>query len=186
MRPSWTKIAIILAVVWSVLGAAIWVVQRNKPTPARIVEFVNENPIEGKSGEDRSRVIEGVASKVNKLTFEQRQDLGNNRRLDAFFKALTTAEKLHYLDLVLSKGFTQLNEALNSMDPIKRRREIDKAVKQLRENADQTIFAELDPEVLRKIVDQGLKAFYNDATIETKMDALPFLEALEHQVRWNR
>jgi hypothetical protein len=43
----------------------------------------------------------------------------------------------------------------------------------------------LDDPQIRKIVDQGLKAFYSDATIDAKMDALPFLEALEQTVKWS-
>ena len=45
---------------------------------------------------------------------------------------------------------------------------------------------DMDDAHLRKIVDQGLKAFYSDATIEAKMDALPFLEELERTVKWGR
>ena len=34
---------------------------------------------------------------------------------------------------------------------------------------------DFDPELAKKFVDEGLKTFYRDGTIEAKMDALPLL-----------
>ncbi|MEO6787853.1 MAG: hypothetical protein ABI318_17150, partial [Chthoniobacteraceae bacterium] len=71
------------------------------------------------------------------------------------------------------------------MEPGKRKRMVQKAVDDLRSREGERPDRALDDPQIRKIVDQGLKSFYSDATIDAKMDALPFLEALEQTVKWS-
>ena len=72
------------------------------------------------------------------------------------------------------------------LEPAKRKREIEKAIKNLREHADDEMPEDFDPALAEKFVNEGLKAFYSDATIEAKMDAMPFLEELEKSIKWRR
>jgi hypothetical protein len=185
MRPNWIKITAVLAVVWLVIGGAIWIVRKNRPTPERIAEFVNANSLEGKAASERAKLIESVAGQVNRLEYEQRRELDRQRKLEVFWKALTAEEKSRYLDLVLPTGFKQMMESFNKMEPGKRRRMVQKAVDDLRSREGERPERALNDPQFRKIVDQGLKSFYSDATIDAKMDALPFLEALEQTVKWS-
>ena len=89
MRPNWIKITAVLAVVWLVIGGAIWIVRKNRPTPERIAEFVNANSLEGKAASERAKLIESVAGQVNRLEYEQRRELDRQRKLEVFWKALT-------------------------------------------------------------------------------------------------
>src|SRR2546428_240980 len=101
MRPNWIKVAVVLAVLWAVVGATTAVVRRNRPTPESIATFVGANSLEGKAPAERAKLIEAVASKVNRLEFEQRRELDRQRKLQVFWLALNAEEKSRYLDLVL-------------------------------------------------------------------------------------
>ncbi len=186
MRPTWPKIIAALAVLWSVFGGALWWAKAHRQTPERIVEFVGKNPLADKPPAERSKFIETVAARVNGLEFEQRQEMNQQKRLDSFWKGMSKTEQAHYLELVLPTGFKQMMENFNKMDPLKRRHLVEKAVKDMRQHAGDGPPADADPEQVRKIVDEGLKSFYSDATIEAKMDALPFLDELERTVKWSR
>ena len=185
MRPNWIKIAVLLALVWGVVGGAIWVVRRNRPTPERIAEFVGANSLEGKAPADRAKLIEEVAKKVNRLEYEQRREMDKQRRLDIFWKAMNGEERSRYLDLVLPSGFKQMMENFNKMEPGKRKKVVQKAVDDLREHGGDRERRDVNDPAFKKIIEQGLKSFYSDATIDAKMDALPFLEALEQTVKWS-
>ena len=185
MRPNWIKVVALLAVLWLLVAGITSVVRRSRPTPESIAAFVGENTLDGKAPAERAKLIEAVASKVNRLEYEQRRELDKQRKLDKFWTALSAGEKSRYLDLVLPSGFKQMMENFNKMEPGKRKRMVQKAVDDLRtREADRPERALDDPQI-RKIVDQGLKSFYSDATIDAKMDALPFLEALEQTVKWS-
>jgi hypothetical protein len=186
MRPYWIKIALLLALVWGVIGGAIWIVRKNRATPERIAEFVGANTLEGKAPADRARLIEEVAKRVNSLEYEQRREMDKQRKLEKFWFALTAEEKGRYLDRVLPSGFKQMMESFNKMEPGKRRKMVQKAVDDLREHGGDRERRDVNDPAFRKIIDQGLKSFYSDATIDAKMDALPFLEALEQTVKWSR
>ena len=185
MRPNWIKVVALLAVLWLLVAGITSVVRRSRPTPESIAAFVGESTLDGKAPAERAKLIEAVASKVNRLEYEQRRELDKQRKLDKFWTSLSAGEKSRYLDLVLPSGFKQMMENFNKMEPGKWKRMVQKAVDDLRtREADRPERALDDPQI-RKIVDQGLKSFYSDATIDAKMDALPFLEALEQTVKWS-
>jgi hypothetical protein len=186
MRPNWIKITVLLAVLWAVVGGAMWFVRKNRPTPDGIAGYVGANPLDGKSDAARGKIIEQIAGQVNRLDYDQRRELDKERRLMPFWSAMNEGEKSRYLDLVLPTGFKQMMENFNKMEPGKRRRMVQKAVDDLRTRGGDREGRDLNDPQFKKIVDQGLKSFYSDATIDAKMDALPFLEALEQTVKWSR
>lgn len=186
MRPSWIKVVVVLAVVWLVVWGGSELARRSRPTPEGIVSFVQANPLEGRPPSERTQLIDRVASQVNGLEYEQRRELNQQRKLEPFWNSLTTEERNHYLNQVLPTGFKQMMENFNRMEPGKRKRMVQKAVEELRSQDGERPPRDVDEAQMRKIVDQGLKAFYSDATIEAKMDALPFLEELERTVKWGR
>ena len=189
MRPNWLKIILILAVVWAVVGGSIYWLKSRRPTPERIMAFLDSNPLKGKSEADRLKLIDDIAKQVNSLDAEQRQKVRptkKNEKLELFWKQLSAAEKAHYFSLVVPKGMKQMIESFNQMEPARRKREVEKAIKNLREHAEDEMPEDFDPAVAEKFVNEGLKAFYSDATIEAKMDAVPLLEEMEKSLRWRR
>lgn len=186
MRPSWIKFAIVFASVWLVVGGLVVWVQGKKPTPERVVAYVSANPLEGRPAPDRMKVIEAVASQVNRIEFEERREMDRKRTLEPFWATLTPEERMHYLGLVLPKGFKQMMENFNKMEPAQRKKLVQRAVEEMRSRSDDQQPRDVTEAQMKKIVEQGLKTFYSDATIEAKMDALPFLEQLEQTIKWGR
>jgi len=186
MRPNWIKVIAVLAGLWLVVWGTTVLVRRSRPTPDRIVAYAGANTLQGKSDAERAKIIEEVASQVNRLEYEQRRELNQQRKLEPFWNSLAERERSRYLELVLPTGFKQMMENFNKMDPRKRKRVVQKAVEDLQLQDDDGPPRGMDDRQMRKIVDQGLKSFYSDATIEAKMDALPFIEALEQTVKWAR
>ena len=175
----------VLAALWLAVGGMVMWVHGKKPTPERVAAYVKANPIEGRSSSERMKIIEAVASQVNRVEFEQRREMDRQRKLESFWAGLTPAERMHYIDLVMPKGFKQMMENFNKMEPAKRKKLVQHAVEELRSHSDEQPPRDVTEEQMRKIVNQGLKAFYSDATIEAKMDALPFLEQLEQTIKWS-
>jgi hypothetical protein len=69
------------------------------------------------------------------------------------------------------------------MDPAQRKRFVERSLKDMREReGDQPPDAELDANA-RKIIDQGFKSFYSEASAETKMDVAPLIEQLQKNLQ---
>lgn len=189
MRPNWFKVIVALAALWAVVGGSMWWLKSRRPSPEKIEAFLTDNPLEGKSEAERKRIIENVAKQVNKLDAEERrmaQPGKRNPKLEQFWKTLNAAEKSHYFALVVPTGMKQMIERFNQLEPERRKREVEKAIKNLREHADDEVPEDFDPVLAEKFVKEGLNAFYSDASIEAKMDAMPFLEEMERSIKWRR
>lgn len=184
MRPLWIKAALILLVVWLLAGGAIWWSKAHKPTPQSVAAYVEAVSVEGRSSAERAKEMEKIARQLNALTYSERREVRLNRKLDRFFRALNPEEQNRFLDLTLPEGFKQMMESLNKMRPEERKRFVNRALKDLQEQEGQP------PEGLRnqdqnaqKIIDQGLKSFYSDASAETKMDLAPLIEQFQHNLQ---
>jgi hypothetical protein len=188
MSHLWTRALLILAAVWLVAGGAMWWARHSKPTPESLLRYVESHPIAGRSAEERRKQIEKITDQLNCLDYQQRREMRVGRRLDGFFKSLTPDEQGLFLDRTLPAGFKQMMEALNKMDPAKRKQFVDKALEQMKrdegkpdgENAEK-----LDANA-GKIIDQGLKSFYSEASAETKMDLGPLIEQMQKNLQGAR
>jgi hypothetical protein len=93
---------------------------------------------------------------------------------------------MRFLDLTVPEGFKQMMEALNKMERDKRKRFVERTLNEMRRDetipeAERERFLE-DPNT-QKIIDQGLKSFYSDASAETKMDVAPILEQMQRNLQ---
>lgn len=179
-RPLWFKAALVLAAIWLVAGGAIFWARQVKVTPESLTAYLDTHPVESASSPDRSKLIEQVAGQMNALTYEQRREVRVGRRLDAFFKSLTAEEQSRFLDLTLPTGFKQMMESLNRMEPPKRKQFVERALRDMRDHEGED--AKIDQNA-RKMIDQGFKSFYNEASTEVKMDVAPLLEQLQKNLQ---
>jgi hypothetical protein len=188
MRPLWIKAVLLLAVVWILAGSLIWWARSQKPTPDRLLAYVESHAIEGKSSQDRGKVIEKVAAQLNGLSYDERREIRINRRLDQFFRSLGADEQMRFLDLTLPEGFKQMMDALNKMDREKRKQFVERTLKEMqkqdgREVSDEERERFLEDRNAQKIIDQGLKSFYSEASAETKLDVAPILEQMQRNLQ---
>lgn len=186
MRPTYPIVLSVLTGLSLTLGGVTFWVEANKPTARKIATYSLTHSLENSTPEKRKEIVEAIAAKVNGLEESERCELREGKQLEPFWLAMTPEERTHYLELILPTDFKRMIENFNTMHPLKRREMVEKAVKDLRERGGEKMPPELTPAQRRKIVNEGLQAYYAEATIEAKMDALPFIEELEKSVQWSR
>ncbi|HEX8313061.1 MAG TPA: hypothetical protein VF614_17180 [Chthoniobacteraceae bacterium] len=183
MRSLWIKAAVVLAGVWLVAGGLILWARHARPTPESIAKLVEQQQLEGRSTADRMRALEKVADQLNALDYEQRREVRLSRKLDRFFRALTPEEQARFLDLTLPSGFKQMMEAFNKMEPEKRKKFVERAVNEMKEREGEQRGPGSDDPNVGKIIDQGLRSFYSDASAEVKMDLAPLIEQMQQNLQ---
>ena len=179
-RSLWFKAAAILAAIWLVAGGAIFWARSVKVTPESVTTFIETHPVESRPPAERARVIEKVADQMNALAYDERRQLRMGRRVDGFFRTLTPQEQSTFLDRTLPTGFKQMMESLNRMTPEKRKRFVERTLRDMREHEGD------DPRTdqnARKIIDEGFKSFYSEASLEGKMDVAPLIEQLQKNLQ---
>ena len=184
MRPVLIKTVLLLAAVWMVAGGIIWWARSQKPTPEKLLAYVESHSIDGRSAGEREAVMKKVAGQLNGLSYEERRELRVSRRLDRFFRGLNPDEQTRFLDLTLPEGFKQMMESLNKMKREDRKRLVERTLNEMQK---QEVPGEAreprDDANAQKIIDQGLKSFYSEANAETKMDVAPILEQMQRNLQ---
>jgi preprotein translocase subunit SecA len=166
-----------------VAGAAIFWARSVKVTPESLTKYMETHPLDGQAPGDRAKRIETVADQLNALTYEERRDLRSSRRIDGFFKSLSHDEQARFLDRTLPTGFKQMMDSLNKMEPAKRKVFVERALRDMKEReGERPPDAEVDQNA-RKIIDQGFKSFYSEASAEVKMDVAPLIEQLQKNLQ---
>ncbi len=179
-RSLWLKAALVLLAIWLVAGGAIFWARSVKVTPETLAAYLAKHPIAEQSGTSRGKVIEKVADQMNLLSYEDRREMRMGKRLDGFFRTLTPEEQSAFLDRTLPTGFKQMMESLNKMPPAQRKRFVERSLRDMREHEGE------DPKVdqnARKMIDEGFKSFYSEASTEVKMDVAPLLEQLQKNLQ---
>ena len=183
MRSIWLSAIAILAGVWLIAAGIIWGARALKPTPEKLVAYIEKHPLEGQSGKNREQTIDAVADQLNGLSYEQRRAIRGGAKLDRFFRDLTPQEQARFLERTLPTGFKQMMDAFNKMTPEKRKRFVEKTLAEMKKEEGEKP-PELDDKNVEKIVQEGLKAFYSDASAEVKMDLSPLIEEMQKNLQW--
>ncbi len=184
MRSLWIKAVAILAAIWLVAGGAIFWARSAKVTPESLTKHIETLQLEGRAADARSKEIEKVADQLNRLTYEERRQMRMSRKLDVFFKALSPTEQELFLDLTLPIGFKQMMEALNKMERPKRQQFVTRTLKEMRDReGDEPARNEEDEAAAQKIISQGFKSFYSEASAETKLDVAPLIEEMQKNLQ---
>jgi hypothetical protein len=178
----WLKSVLILAAIWLCAGAVILFSRSTQPSAAHLIRFTTENRLEGRNQQQRAEFIVGVVDRLNRLDFDQREELRRQQWDRSFFRELTPEERSSFLEATLPEGFRQLMAGLNKMDPEQRRRIVKRALDDLGEDRPdfQQRISEADT---KRVIEEGIGAFYEDASAEVKLDFAPVIERVQRNLQ---
>ncbi|HEY3901454.1 MAG TPA: hypothetical protein VGM54_22785 [Chthoniobacter sp.] len=188
MRLPWIKFVIALVAVWVVAGGIIFWARAVKPTPDKLVHYLDAHPVNGASPKQEAGLVDKVAAQLNQLTYDQRREVRMSKKLDSFFRSLAPDQKSRFLDLTLPSGFKQMMESLNKKTHEERKAFVDKALADMKKHEDDETSPEqrqLDANS-KKIINQGFQSFYSDASADTKMDMAPLIEQFQRNMQGGR
>jgi len=179
----WVKIVSSVAAIWIVAGGAIYLARNAQPTAASVTKYLQENDLEATSGSARQRVIDRAADMMNRISFEERQQLQRSRVTRDFFARLSPEEQSRYLDATLPSGFRQMMESFNKMEPERRQKMVDRALRDMKRREGEEPRGDFDEAMQQKIVSQGLRSFYSDASADVKLDFAPLIEQMQKNLQ---
>lgn len=174
-----------LVVLWVVVFAVVKFAGSMKPTGEKLEAFVEANPLsEIEDPGERKRVIGEIVDMLNAMEpseaalLAEREDADPRRRI---MSSLSPEEQLYFLERRVGRAFQQMMISFNEMEREERQRIVERTLKRMQDNPDggPPGAAGADPELAEKIADAGLKAYYSDASVETKIDLAPVLEEMQ-------
>jgi hypothetical protein len=179
----WLKTGALIAAVWIIAALVIHFAGAARPTAASVSAYAHSIDLDTLQGDARARAIARMEKMVNRLSFDERQQLDRDRIGRDYLHKLTPGEQDAYLDATLPTGFQQLMDAFNKMDPLKRKQFVDTALARMKEHQGQGPPPGADSNIARHVVDQGLKSFYRDADADVKLDLSPLIEQMQRNLQ---
>jgi hypothetical protein len=198
-RSIFLKAIAALVLVWIVVwGVRTWAGSR-KVTAVRVTQEINSARFDDWSSpgasmppdeaEKREKEIRRIAEMTNRLDFQEREKNRENRSGEEFFRKLSAEEKSLFVDLTVMESMGRFMEALDELKPAERRKFVQQALKEIDEGktAEEMARAEaLGENLLERISEEGMKAYFDKASADTKLDLAPLMEAMNEVMQGMR
>lgn len=176
-----------LLAVWAVAGAVVLFAQSRKVTPEKVVAYLDGADLDEMSDADRAAWVDGLATRVNRLDFEQRRKNSVERSVRDAFLQMTPEERRRYLDQTLPQGFKEMFTAINEMSREERQKLVNRALEDIRKaeasGEDERFEEEVDEEMVQQVVNEGMRQYLSEASAEAKLDMQPLIEAMQGRMR---
>lgn len=184
-----------LTLAWLLAWGGYTVAKSRRVTAERVQAFMRTVDLSALTGEARAKALRELASKLNGLSYEERQRARLDQEWARWLLAMTEAEKSEFIEATLPTGFKQMLGAFEQLPVDRRRRTVDEAVKRLKQARQELASGDvpmpewetnappvLSEEVRQKLITTGLKSFYSESSAQTKAEAAPLLEELQHMM----
>ena len=195
-REVFIKAALVLIGVW----ACVWGVRAYAGSKKITAESLNREVAEAnfadwsqqQSAADsaeaarREKELRKIASLVNRLDFQEREKNRENRTGENFFRKLSPNEKGLFINLTIVESMGRFMESLDAMKPDQRKKFVEQGLKEIQSGktgADMARADELGSDLLDKISQEGMKAYFEKSSSDTKLDLAPLMEAMNETMQ---
>jgi hypothetical protein len=195
-RNVWIKATVILLTVWMGVWALRSFAGSKRITSARVDREVaaanfadwsnGQAERDGIEAKRREGVIRDIAEMVNRLDFQEREKNRENRSGESFFRKLSPEEKGLFIDLTVMESMSRFMQSLDAMTPEQRKKFVEQGLKEIREGRTEAEMAradELGEDLLNKISEEGMKAYFQKSSADTKLDLAPLMEAMNEAMQ---
>ncbi|MDB6077151.1 MAG: hypothetical protein JWO82_898 [Akkermansiaceae bacterium] len=187
------KMVILLALVWGAVWGVIHWADSKRLTAAAVAGKIAAANFEDWSGYSqapdaaaagrRDKKIREIAGMVNRLDFAERQKSREDRTPEQFFRKLSGPEKKEFIDLTVRESMGKFMEVLDKQSPADRRKFVEDALKEIRQGKtadDMARAQDLGEDVLNTIANEGMRAYFEKASTDTKLDLAPLMESMNN------
>lgn len=184
----WRRACAILVAVWCVTLPTVWALREARPTAAKTIAFVEAHPLGSRPTEERARIVDEFGSRLNRLSFAERQQAQFHASVRAFYRQMTEEERNRCWQFTLSIGMGEMIEAFNRMTPEGRKRHLSKAIAEL----DLVLDEGRDPEFVISeadrnwIINEGLTRYLAETDATTRLELQPVIERVQNILQMAR
>jgi hypothetical protein len=202
MSQRWRPVVVMgvaICAIWIVAVVGYRIARNAKMTADKVKAYAESVDINKLSGAARAKAIQDLERMLNSLSVEERQKARFERAARSWFDEMTEDEKAGFIEATMPTGFKQMLTSFEQLPEDKRRRTVSDALRRLKEERDQLAAGQpggnpgdpnappvLSPELEAKVRSIGLKAFYSQASAQSKAELAPLLEELQRSMQNGR
>lgn len=186
--------AILFSIVWAVVIGVRGFAGSKRVTSDKIAEVIEDSGFDdwsggvpdGESLSHREDELREIATLFNKLDFGEREAAREDRVGEEFFRKLAEPEKEEFVKLTVAKTMETMLRALDGMPAEERRRVVEDGLRDIesgRTEEEMLRARELSDDLLNQITGEGMRAYFEETSAETKLDLAPLMEAMDGVVK---
>lgn len=192
------RAALVIAAVWlAVWGIRAWAGTRRITAEkveaaiarAHFADWSKQEDDGGAEAARRDKELRNIAALVNRLDFKERQRQRADLSANSFFDRLNAREKELFFDLTIRESMNTFMSALDSMPAQERKRFVEQGLREIetgKTEAEMQRTRELGDDMLAKAGQEGMRAYLEKASPDTKLDLAPLMEAMNEVMQGMR
>lgn len=185
---------VVLIAVWAVVVGVRSIAESKRATADGISRMLTEQNLADWSGgvpagtpvDARHPELRELADQFNRLDFNERQKARDERVGETLFRMLSAPEREYFVELTLAKSMQSFMRAIDGMTPDERRRFVEDGLREIergRTAEEMQEIRELSEDMLARITEEGMRAYFEEAGADTKLDLAPLMEAMDGVVK---
>jgi len=182
--------------VWGAALGGYIIAKNSKVTPEKILAYMQKVDLRMLTKEQRAAAISKLAKMMNALPTDERRETRRNDEWPRWFKQMTEEEKENLIEATMPTGFKRILTAFEELPPDKRKRAVDDAMRRLKETRDpgkaiglrprDAKESDLSKDLQEKVMTIGLRAYFTQASAQTKAELAPLMEELQRAMESGR
>jgi hypothetical protein len=178
--------ALLLALIWGGVTALRAFAGSKQVTAAKVNREIEAAAFEDWSEREatdpaREKKLREIAGLVNRLDFAERQRTRDDRTTEGFFRRMSPSEKKLFIDLTVRESMGKFMEAIDALPPEKRKEFVKQGLSEIESGKTEEEMAkarELGDDLLETIAGEGMRAYFEKASADTKLDLAPLMESM--------
>jgi hypothetical protein len=156
---------------------------------AEFANWSSGDQFDTKTTDKREKKIREIANLTNQLDFQEREKNRENRSGEKFFRLLNPTERNLFIDLTVAESMNKFMQALDQMPASERKKFVAQGLAEIEkgktaEEIERT--KELGEDVMEKITQEGMRAYFEKASTDTKLDLAPLMESMNEVMQGMR
>jgi hypothetical protein len=177
---------LLLALIWGGVAALRAFAGSRQVTAEKVNREIEAAAFEDWSERDgtdtaREKKLREIAGLVNRLDFAERQKTRDDRSTERFFRRMSAPEKKLFIDLTVRESMGKFMEAIDALPPEKRKEFVEQGLREIQSGKTEEEMArarELGDDLLETIAGEGMRAYFEKASVDTKLDLAPLMESM--------
>jgi DNA-directed RNA polymerase specialized sigma24 family protein len=182
---------VVLLLLWGAVAALRAFAGSRQITAEKVAEAVEAAALEdwseqgspGDAGKAKQREekLREVAGLVNRLDFAEREKTRDDRSTERLFRLLSPDEKKLFIDLTVRESMGRFMEAIDQLPPEKRKEFVERGIREIesgKTGEEMSRAQELGDDLLETIASEGMRAYFEKASSDTKLDLAPLMESM--------
>jgi phage-related protein len=177
---------LLLVLIWGAVAFLRGVAGSKQVTAERVSQEIEAAGFEDWSVRDgtdpgREKKLREIAGMVNRLDFSERQKTRDDRSTERFFRQMSGSEKKLFIDLTVRESMGKFMEAIDALPPEKRKEFVEQGLREIQSGKtgeEMERARELGDDLLETIAGEGMRAYFEKASADTKLDLAPLMESM--------